>query len=120
MLSINGPRRPRPRSSAPVSPRCRILSQLDSPAPPILPQRRSPANHCRRELSRSFDEYVRGAFRMATIFMRLCRSVTAFIDDTRGVILPYVTVLMAVFVGLGALALDGGRYMSTQTQMQAI
>jgi len=57
---------------------------------------------------------------MPTFIMPLRRSVTAFCDDTSGFILPYVTVLMVVFIGLGALALDGGRYMSTQTQMQAI
>src|SRR4051812_38575638 len=57
---------------------------------------------------------------MATLITRLSRFVTAFRDDTSGVILPYVTMLMLVFVGLGALALDGGRYMSMQTQMQAV
>lgn len=57
---------------------------------------------------------------MTAFMVRLCRFVTVFRDDTRGVILPYVTMLMLVFVGLGALALDGGRYMSMQTQMQAV
>ena len=52
--------------------------------------------------------------------MRLRRSVTAFWDDTSGVILPYVTIMMVVFIGLGALALDGGRFMSMQTQMQGV
>jgi Flp pilus assembly protein TadG len=40
--------------------------------------------------------------------------------DTRGTIFPYAAILMVVFVGLGALALDGGRFMSLQTQMQGI
>lgn len=42
-----------------------------------------------------------------------------FWNDTSGIILPYVTLMMAVFVGIGALALDGARSLSLQTQMQA-
>lgn len=38
--------------------------------------------------------------------------------DERGVILPYVTIMLVVFVGTAALALDGARYMSLQSQMQ--
>ena len=48
------------------------------------------------------------------------RFFSAFLADTRGVMLPYVTLMMVVFIGLGALALDGGRYMSLQTQMQGV
>ena len=33
-------------------------------------------------------------------------------------ILPYVTILLVVFVGLSVLALDGARYISLQTQLQ--
>jgi Flp pilus assembly protein TadG len=47
------------------------------------------------------------------------RFIKAFRDDTSGIILPYVAVFMVVFVGLGALAIDVGRDMSLQTQMQA-
>ena len=39
-------------------------------------------------------------------------------DDTRGMILPYVTVMLVVIVGVAVLALDGARYMSLQTQLQ--
>src|SRR5712675_2893431 len=42
----------------------------------------------------------------------------AFGRDTRGIILPYVTVMLVVIVGLSVLALDGARYMSLQTQLQ--
>jgi Flp pilus assembly protein TadG len=38
--------------------------------------------------------------------------------DTDGFILPYVTVLLIVIVGMSALALDGARYVSLQTQLQ--
>ena len=38
--------------------------------------------------------------------------------DTDGIILPYVTVLLVVIVGMSALALDGARYVSLQTQLQ--
>src|SRR5262245_57486935 len=44
--------------------------------------------------------------------------VTAFWDDTDGIILPYVTLLLVAIVGLCVLALDGSRYMSLQTQLQ--
>jgi Flp pilus assembly protein TadG len=40
--------------------------------------------------------------------------------DTDGLILPYVTILLVVLMGMSALALDAGRLMTTQTQMQAI
>src|SRR5262245_44096243 len=42
----------------------------------------------------------------------------AFWDDTTGVILPYVTIMLLVIVGLSVLALDGARLMSLQTQLQ--
>jgi len=38
--------------------------------------------------------------------------------DTDGIILPYVTVMLALFVGMSALAIDATRYMSLQTQLQ--
>src|SRR5450830_756936 len=44
--------------------------------------------------------------------------VTAFFHDTHGMILPYVTVMLVVIVGVSVLALDGARYMSLQTQLQ--
>jgi Putative Flp pilus-assembly TadE/G-like len=44
--------------------------------------------------------------------------VKSFSDDTRGVILPYVTIMLVVIIGVSLLALDGARYMSLQTQLQ--
>ena len=38
--------------------------------------------------------------------------------DTSGVILPYVTMLLVVIIGVGLLALDGARLMGLQTQLQ--
>jgi Flp pilus assembly protein TadG len=48
----------------------------------------------------------------------ISKSATAFWDDTNGIILPYVTLLLVAIVGLSVLALDGSRYMSLQTQLQ--
>jgi Putative Flp pilus-assembly TadE/G-like len=42
----------------------------------------------------------------------------SFWNDTSGVILPYVTIMLVVIVGLSVLALDGARLMSLQTQLQ--
>src|SRR5438034_816543 len=42
----------------------------------------------------------------------------AFWNDTSGIILPYVTMMLVVIVGLSVLALDGARVMSLQTQLQ--
>ena len=39
-------------------------------------------------------------------------------SDTEGLILPYVTMMLVVMVGVSVLALDGARYMSLQTQLQ--
>jgi Flp pilus assembly protein TadG len=41
-----------------------------------------------------------------------------FWSDSDGVILPYVAIMLGVIVGLSALALDGSRLMSVQTQLQ--
>jgi hypothetical protein len=38
--------------------------------------------------------------------------------DTQGLILPYVTMMLIVIIGVSVLALDGARYMSLQTQLQ--
>jgi hypothetical protein len=46
------------------------------------------------------------------------QSVKAFWRDTDGIILPYVTVMLVVIVGVSVLALDGSRYLSLQTQLQ--
>jgi hypothetical protein len=48
----------------------------------------------------------------------ITRSAGAFWRDTDGVILPYVTVMLVVIVGVAVLAVDGSRYTSLQTQLQ--
>ena len=40
------------------------------------------------------------------------------IRDSRGTVLPYVAMMLAVIIGLAALAIDGSRLMSVQTQLQ--
>ena len=49
---------------------------------------------------------------------RLVAKARAFCSDEVGIILPYVTVMITVIVGVSVLALDGARYESLQTQMQ--
>jgi Flp pilus assembly protein TadG len=39
-------------------------------------------------------------------------------SDSNGVILPYMAIMLGVIIGLSALALDGSRLMSVQTQLQ--
>lgn len=41
-----------------------------------------------------------------------------FWSDDDGVILPYVAIMLGVIIGLSALALEGSRLMSVQTQLQ--
>ena len=41
-----------------------------------------------------------------------------FWNDTRGVILPYTTLMLVVIVGVSVLAVDGARFMGLQTQLQ--
>jgi Flp pilus assembly protein TadG len=52
------------------------------------------------------------------VFKKAAQFARAFWDDTSGVILPYVTVMLVVIVGLSVLALDGARLMSLHTQLQ--
>jgi Flp pilus assembly protein TadG len=54
----------------------------------------------------------------SSVFTKGRKFAGAFWDDTSGVILPYVTVMLVVIVGLSMLALDGARLMSLQTQLQ--
>ena len=49
---------------------------------------------------------------------RVAQSIRALWRDTDGVILPYVTLMLVVIIGVSVLALDGSRYMSLQTQLQ--
>src|SRR5262245_31232605 len=39
-------------------------------------------------------------------------------NDTRGMMLPYVTAMLVVIVGVSVLAVDGARMVSLQTQLQ--
>jgi uncharacterized membrane protein len=54
----------------------------------------------------------------ATILANFYRAVRSLWADTDGVILPYVTIMLAVIVGVSVLALDGARVVSLQTQLQ--
>src|SRR5689334_18366895 len=49
---------------------------------------------------------------------RIAAFAAAFLSDTSGIILPYVTLMLIAIVGMAVLALDGARYMSLQTQLQ--
>ena len=49
---------------------------------------------------------------------KIVQLIKVFWDDTDGVILPYVTAMLVVIIGVAVLALDGARYMSLQTQLQ--
>ena len=40
------------------------------------------------------------------------------VRDVDGVVLPYVVMTLAVVMGVAALALDGSRLMSVQSQLQ--
>lgn len=51
-------------------------------------------------------------------FNHIAISAKQFWKDTNGIILPYVTVMLIVIMGVALLALDGARYMSLQSQMQ--
>src|SRR3954449_13017094 len=48
----------------------------------------------------------------------LANVVRSFCADTQGLILPYVTMMLVVIIGVSVLALDGARFMSLQTQLQ--
>ncbi|HEY2230863.1 MAG TPA: pilus assembly protein TadG-related protein [Xanthobacteraceae bacterium] len=50
--------------------------------------------------------------------IKIAGSIRLFWTDTRGVILPYVTIMLVIVVGVAVLALDGARLMSLQTQLQ--
>src|SRR5258708_31793960 len=55
---------------------------------------------------------------MKRLVGRLLDTIALFRNDTSGIVLPYVAVMLHVIVGLSLLALDGARFMSLQTQMQ--
>src|SRR5262249_45013558 len=52
------------------------------------------------------------------VFKKGTQFARTFWDDTSGIILPYVTMMLVVIVGLSVLAVDGARLMSLQTQLQ--
>ena len=52
------------------------------------------------------------------VIEKLVSLMKAFWDDTQGIILPYVTVMLVVVIGVSVLALDGARFMYLQTQLQ--
>jgi hypothetical protein len=56
---------------------------------------------------------------MKRLIPDLPRFVTSFWNDTGGIILPYVSVMLPVIFGFALLALDAARFESLQTQMQA-
>jgi Flp pilus assembly protein TadG len=62
-------------------------------------------------------KYRRGSIGWARA-TKIAQSIKAFCGDTHGIILPYVTMMLVVIVGVSVLALDGSRYMSLQTQLQ--
>lgn len=53
-----------------------------------------------------------------TVAGKIAESIKALWGDTEGVILPYVTLMLVVIIGVSVLALDGSRFMSLQTQLQ--
>jgi Flp pilus assembly protein TadG len=55
------------------------------------------------------------AMRPITPIWRMLKTIW---QDTSGIMLPYVTIMLVVLVGLSLLGIDGARYMSLQTQMQ--
>ena len=54
----------------------------------------------------------------APVVGRFVPIIKAFWDDTQGIILPYVTMMLVVIIGVSVLALDGARFMYLQTQLQ--
>jgi hypothetical protein len=48
----------------------------------------------------------------------LAKAARSFWQDTDGIILPYVTLMLVVIIGTSLLALDGGRAISLQSQLQ--
>ncbi|HLH98093.1 MAG TPA: pilus assembly protein TadG-related protein [Xanthobacteraceae bacterium] len=59
-----------------------------------------------------------GRIRRPSTGSSLAARTRLFWNDTSGVILPYVTIMLVVVVGVAVLALDGARLMSLQTQLQ--
>src|SRR5262249_2818789 len=55
---------------------------------------------------------------MVSWVQKRTQSLKSLWNDTSGIILPYVTMMLVVIVGLSVLALDGARVMSLQTQLQ--
>src|SRR5215510_9880090 len=56
---------------------------------------------------------------MKRLVRRLPGLVTSFWNDTSGIVLVYVAIMLPVIVGFSLIALDSARLMSLQTQLQA-
>src|SRR5260370_41153671 len=77
-------------------------------------------DHCRpirRPLTRPSNMRV-SAIAWNMMAARVEQAIKSLWGDPDGVILPYVTLMLVVIVGVAVLALDGSRYMSLQTQLQ--
>jgi Flp pilus assembly protein TadG len=55
---------------------------------------------------------------MVAIVTRVKDFAREFWADTSGIVLPYVTIMLVVIVGVSVLAVDGARMTSLQTQLQ--
>src|SRR4051794_35176712 len=70
----------------------------------------------------SEDFVTRGAQIAARVTARGMRKYWRFAitlwNDQSGIILPYVTLMLFVIVGVSVLAIDGARLMSLHTQLQ--
>ena len=47
------------------------------------------------------------------------RLISSFARESRGVVFIYVTILLPALIGLGLLAIDGGRLFNLHTSLQA-
>ena len=55
---------------------------------------------------------------MMRLILPALRMLKSLWQDTSGIMLPYVTIMLVVIIGLSLLGVDGSRYMSLQSQMQ--
>src|SRR5580704_14909766 len=56
---------------------------------------------------------------MKRFIWHLAGFVTSFLNDTNGIMLPYVTIMFPAIIGFSLLAVDAARYVSLQIQIQA-
>ena len=55
---------------------------------------------------------------LTCVLLRYTMRARQLWNDCDGAILPYVAIMLVAIIGLSALAIDGGRLMSVQTQLQ--